>query len=114
MSLTWNGDALIRKMNNAAKFGIDLTMSKAIIEAKEQYYPGHGLILAVLQGSIRMQPAEIRGPIVIGSWGSFSVAYAIHVEQGTGTRPGQGQLRGAADHQYPLLAGRIAAEMARA
>ena len=111
MSLIWNGDAVKRKVIAAAQGGIDETMARCVVEAKKDYYEGHGLRFAVLQGSVKMQPAEVRGDRVVGQWGSFDVNYARHVEQGTGRMTGQGQLQGAADAEYPQLAERIRARM---
>jgi len=109
MSLIWNGDAVIKEMTRATRLGIDETMSECVINAKENYYQGHGLITSVLQGSIRMEPSALRGLHVVGTWGSFTVNYALYVEQGNGRMLGQGQLRGAADFEYPKLAARIRA-----
>lgn len=107
MSLTWNGEAVLRKAISAAKYGIDQTTSLCVVEAKSNYYEGHGLITSTLQGSIQMRPAIALGVIVVGRWGSFTVLYAEYVEKGTGRMPGQGQMQNAADLQYRELAGRI-------
>ena len=113
MSLTWNGDAVQRKAIGAAQFGIDQTMSIAVVRAKDDLFPGHGFITGLLQGSLQMRPAIVRGAVVVGTWGSFTVDYALPVEEGTGSRPGLGYMQGAADAEYPKLAGRIAKEFAR-
>lgn len=113
MSLKWNGEAVQRKAIDAAQFGIDLTMSKAVVLAKQDLYPGHGFQFGVLQGSLQMRSAVVSGGVVIGTWGSFTVEYAAAVEIGTGSRPGLGYLQGAADREYPKLAARIAKEFAR-
>ena len=107
MSLEWKGDALKQKVREASAYGIDQTMAKCIVHAKSNYYPGHGLVTAALQGSIRMKAAVIRVAHVIGQWGSFDINYAENIEKGSGRRPGQGQLQNAADDEYPLLGGRI-------
>ena len=109
MSLHWNGDAVTKELTHATRLGIDETMSKCVVDAKSNYYQGHGLITSVLQGSIKMEPSALRDGHVVGTWGSFTVDYALYVEQGTGRTPGQGQLQGAADREYPRLAARIRA-----
>ena len=113
MSLEWKGDEVTRKLLDAATFAIDQTTALAVVKAKGDLYPGHGLVTGLLQGSIQMRPAVVRGNVAVGTWGSFSVDYALAVEQGTGSRPGLGYLQGAADVEYPKLAGRIARELAR-
>ncbi len=112
MSLTWNGDAIQRKALDAARFGIDQTMAEGVIGAKSELYPGHGLVMAVLQGSLRMEPATVRGAVVSGRWGSFIVAYALRIEEGSGRFTGYRYLQNNADKQYPKLAGRIAKRFA--
>jgi hypothetical protein len=109
MSLKWNGDEIERKMLAAQKFGIDQTMAACVVDAKSNYYPGHGFVTGVLQGSIQMRQAKHRGDRVVGLWGSFDVDYALSIEKGSGLMPGQGQLQNAADSEYPKLASRIRA-----
>lgn len=105
MSLTWNGDKVIEKVQKACRYGIDKTMAKCIVAAKDNYYPGHGFVTGALQGSIRMKPAVTKSNgETVGEWGSFSINYAERIERGTGKTDGQGQLQGAADHYYPKLA----------
>ncbi len=113
MSLDWKGEEVTRKLLDAATFGIDQTMAKAVVLAKGDLYKGHGFVTGVLQGSIQMRPAIIRGQTAVGTWGSFSVDYALPVEVGDGSRPGLGYLQQAADAEYPKLAGRIAREFGR-
>ena len=107
MSLEWKGDAVLRKAIAAAAFGIDQTMALCVVDAKSNYYEGHGLITSTLQGSIQMRPAKVLRTRVVGRWGSFDVIYAEHVEKGTGRMPGQGQMQSAADREYGELAARI-------
>lgn len=109
MSLTWNGDAIQQKALDAARFGIDQTTALAVTGAKSELYPGHGLVTSVLQGSLRSEPATIRGEVIVGRWGSFIVDYALFIEVGSGRFQGYHYLQNNADKQYPQLAGRIAA-----
>jgi len=109
----WRGDEIRAKMVRAAKWGIDKTMSKAVVYAKSQLWLGHGLRTATLQGSIQMRPAEERGRAVVGQWGSFDVHYAIFVELGTSRMKAIPYLRPAADVEYPKLAKRIKAAFGR-
>ena len=53
-------------------------MSKAVKDAKQNV----PVVTATLQGSIRIQPSEIKGEDVDGLWGSFDVNYALAVEMG--------------------------------
>ena len=128
--LDWKGPQVRRAIERASEWGIDKTTSECVRDAKENVPVRTG----ALQGSIRMQPATRRGKYIEGTWGSFDVNYALAIELGnpsliprdadnrreslpyssrgrnTGNR---GFLRGAADKQYPKLAGRIRAAARR-
>lgn len=112
MSLQWQGEQVDRRVIGAVLGGMDETMAACVVTAKQDYRPGHGLVTAVLQGSIQMRPAEMREDYAIGYWGSFDVDYAIYVEMGTARMAAQGQLRKAADQHYPLLGERIRRRLA--
>lgn len=107
MGLEWRGDDVKRHVLQATLGGMDETLAACVRTAKPMYRPGHGLVTATLQGSIQMRPAQLRGDVVVGVWGSFDVNYAIYVEMGTGKMAAQGQLRRSADIEYPRLADRI-------
>lgn len=123
----WRGKQVRRAVQRASKRAIDDTMSRAVSHAKENV----PVVTATLQGSLRIEPAEIKGNVVSGRWGSFDVNYALAVEMGNrslvpaggdakrdkrsgtgrGIRTGNtGFLRSAADREYPKLAGRIRKE----
>ena len=109
MSLIWNGDAVIKEMTLATRKGIDETMGKCVVMAKNQLYPGHGWEHGWLHGSLKMEPSAMRGTHVVGTWGSFDIDYALYIEQGNGRFSGYNYLRSSADFEYPKLAGRIRA-----
>ena len=109
MSLFWNGDAVIKEMTQAECGAIDETTSLCVRRAKANLWEGHGVVTAALQGSIRMEPAKKIRLHVVGTWGSFTIEYAMAVEVGWGSFPGYNYLRQAADIEYPQLAGRIRA-----
>ena len=127
--LDWKGDQIKDRLLNAARQGIEETMAACVVDAKHNVPVATG----TLQGSIQYEPPRIERNKAIGLWGSFDVVYAASVE--TGIRPkvrkrrrgikraakGQGVrrvetrknkgrknfLRGAADKEYPKLAGNI-------
>jgi hypothetical protein len=101
--LTWTGDALIKKMADAAKRGVDKTMSEAVIQAK-QNHPGWNNRTGAAEGSIQVQQfAEVEGDHVKGVWGSVGIDYMIWLELNHGAA-----LRSAADAIYPRLQQNIA------
>lgn len=67
-----------KRVAEACRDGIDATMGACVTEAKRNV----PVRTATLQGSIRFDPAEIKGSEVSGVWGSFDVNYALAVETG--------------------------------
>ena len=129
-NLDWRGPEVKRAVLKASQRAVDDTMSRAVKDAKQNV----PVVTATLQGSIRIQPSEIKGEDVDGLWGSFEVNYALAVETGNralvpsggdnqremtpnigrGIRTGNtGFLRNAADKEYPKLKARIQAELAK-
>lgn len=106
--LKWNGKPVIDKTLLAAAKGIDSVMAKCIVMAKVDV----PVVTATLQGSIRMEPAQIQGDVLVGKWGSYNVMYAVFVELGTIHMDAQPYLRPAADKYYPTLPGEIRRAMA--
>ena len=123
----WRGPQVRRAVERASQRAIDKTTSLCVKDAKDNV----PVVTATLQGSFKIQPAEIEGNFVTGLWGSFDVNYALAVElgnrslvpsggdtqretlpnSGRGIRTGNtGFLRGAADKEYPKLRERIARE----
>ena len=127
-NVNWNGDQVKAALLRASRFGIDETTTECVKDAKVNVPRW----TTALQGSIRIQPAEVDGNVVSGLWGSWDINYALAVE--TGNRgligpndlggeldPNRGDLlrrvnsgnknflRNAADLEYPQLSGRIKA-----
>jgi hypothetical protein len=77
--VNWKGEEVKRKMEQAVRWGIDSTMADCVTTAKSLVRKK----TTVLQGSIQMRPAQDVGGKITGYWGSFSVKYALWVEEGT-------------------------------
>ena len=105
----WRGAQVLDKLLEAVKDGIDETMAAGVIKAKQRVR----VRTATLQGSIRIEPAEIKRDEVVGYWGSWDVNYAIYQELGTYKMRAQPYLRPSADREYPHLKGRIARRFER-
>jgi len=101
--LKWNGKPVIDKVMLASAKAIDSVMAKCIASAKIDV----PVVTATLQGSIRMEPAQMQGDNLVGKWGSYNVMYAVFVELGTIFMDAQPYLRPAADRLYPTLPGEI-------
>ena len=120
----WKGDEVFRATLRATQLAADETLALCVDDAKNNV----PVVTAVLQGSLRLEPAEVKGSMVTGAFGSFDVNYALAVEtgdrslvgpQGAQTREslprsGKGKntgnknfLRNASDKEYPKFAGRI-------
>ena len=103
--LTWRAEVIQRRVREASRKGIDITMALCVVLAKK--HPPLPFVSGTAQGSIQMRPAEIQRDRVVGRWGSFDVDYFIWLEIGARGRPGGFYLRGAADREYPQLVDRI-------
>lgn len=112
MSIKWRGAAVLARVENATKRGIDKTMAEAVVNAKSNH-PGWKNVTGTAEGSVRIgQFAERDAAGFVGRWGSVG---------GTLTREGRSQgnyviflelkhgsfLRNAAARTYRRLAGYI-------
>lgn len=78
-ALKWYGETVKKVTLAAVLKGMDETMSECVVEAKSNT----PVDTATLQGSIQLRPAAIVGSVAVGLWGSFSVNYALVVEEGS-------------------------------
>jgi len=129
-TLRWYGKELGEKILRACAKGIDNITADCVRDAKANVPK----VTTMLQGSIQMRPAVMKGHNVAGLWGSFNCAYVLTVELGSpphiirprnkkalywpgadhpvklvhhpGTK-GKPFLRPAADRLYPQLPARI-------
>ena len=112
MSLFWNGAAVIERVRAAEIDGINKVMGACVTTAKELVHTD----TTALQGSIKMEPAQMTSRGAVGLWGSFDISYAIwqellpgEVEAGiTRIRSGgKPYLRPAMDIHYRTLASKM-------
>lgn len=102
MALKWNGPRIITKTVQAAKAGVNQTMSQAVIQAKRNH-PGWQNRTGKAEGSIQIvKKAEERGRFIVGLWGSRNVVYVLWLELKHGSF-----MRNAAAVIYPNLAANI-------
>lgn len=105
-TLTWNGNEIKAKLQEAQRLAIDETTHACVTPAKNRVRR----ISGTLQGSIQARPARREGSRTVGRWGSFDVNYALWQEIITFSRAGhQPYLRPAAEEEYPKLAARVRA-----
>ena len=79
--LTWNGDAIVTKVTEAAIAGTDATMDACVASAKTEHEWDSDS--GELEGSIGVrQSATVRGATVVGRWGS-DLPHALYMEIGT-------------------------------
>lgn len=88
---------------------IDATLADAVRQAMQ---PGYVPVdTGILRGSLEFRRAERQGDTVSGSFGSYTVEYALFQEIGARGRPGRYYLRRAADVVFPSLPQRLAREL---
>jgi hypothetical protein len=108
--LTWNGDKIKAKLQEAQRLAIDETTGSCVEPAKNRVR----VKTRILQGSIQFRPARREGSRTVGRWGSFDVNYALWQEIITFSHAGhQPYLRPAAEEEYPKLAARVRAYFRR-
>lgn len=96
MHLNWKGDACAREVREAAAYGINETLKRSVISAK-QNHPGWQNRTANAEGSIRVQDVA-NAANLLGRWGSIGVKYMRRLEYEHGAA-----LRNSADVNYPQL-----------
>lgn len=82
MSLNWQGDAVVKRIEKASRKGINKIMTDAVIHAKHNtaftYRTG------TAERSIRIaKQARTAGGVSFGYWGSLAVKYFKYLESGT-------------------------------
>jgi len=104
--LDWNGDTIIKKMQAAARIGINRTMAVAVTEAKSTHPFENRTGNA--ERSIRIVVrAETTKKQTAGLWGSMSCKYFAFLEFGTATMSAFATLRPTAQRVYPILSDMI-------
>ncbi|MGH7892390.1 MAG: hypothetical protein ACREN0_08985, partial [Thermodesulfobacteriota bacterium] len=95
MSLKWEGDKVIKKMDDAIIKGMAQTITNSVKHAKSNHGKGahaQGRFVtqtATLEGSIReVTHPHKAGSEFIGLWGSVDVEYALVLELGSFGRVG--------------------------
>lgn len=110
MRTRWLGGEVEAKVILASRLAIDQTTGAAVDQAKDNHTWQN--VTGTLEGSLQMRQAEVLPGRIRGQWGSFTVNYALWLEIGTSRMAAQPYLRPSADSEYPLLAGRIRANLA--
>lgn len=104
MSLDWQGDALLRRVERASREAIDEVTGAATEVAKQLVH----VDTHTLQRSLGAVPARTEGDQTVGAFGSLQdPGYAIDQEYDHEPR-GKPYLRPAADQEFPKLGARIA------
>lgn len=108
MRVTWKGDALVKRLQSAAREAIDETTAACVLAAADlaPRDTGH------MANTLTFEPAVEQRGRWVGQWGNWVALYTLWVEVGARGRAGRYFLRRAADQEYPKLAGRIKARAA--
>ncbi len=111
MTLDWQGDKVMSRMQRAQVEGVEATMAAAVIHAKRNHPWANRTGTLERSIDIHEHATAIRGG-ARGLWGSLDVIYALIQELGGQFITARPYLRPAADVQYPGLARRIKVALA--
>lgn len=103
MRLEWYGEQILGQIRSQVQSGIDSVLADAAAMAKSLAPVDTG----ALRNDITFKPAVISGGGLVGSFGAYSIVYAIYQELGTWKMAARPYLRPAADAVFPSLLSRI-------
>lgn len=100
-TVNWNGRAISGASREACRKGINATLADCVAQSQQTGYVP--VDTGALKNSLRFQAAEGSGPTLTGSFGSYTVPYAIWMEIGTRFVTGKLYLRRSADLHFREL-----------
>lgn len=103
MSLKWSGQQILDQIRQQAAQAVDSTLADAAALAAI-YAP---VSTGALRNSITYKPARMQQGAIVGSFGSYTISYAIYPEMGTYKMSARPYLRPAADDTFPTLLSRL-------
>lgn len=103
--LIWFGGDILSRIDSAVENGMNATLIDAAGQAQQPGWTPRDT--GALVDSITFEGAKKSGGGWIGSFGSYTINYAIYVEVGTWKMVGRFYLRRAADAVFPHLPARI-------
>lgn len=103
MSLEWYGDQLLRQFQDQMIQAVDSVLADCAAEAQTLVAVDTG----ALKNDIQFKGAKRSGGSIAGSFGAYSVKYAIYQELGTYKMPAHPYLRPVADRLFPTLLQRV-------
>jgi len=102
--LTWRGDDVVADVERATRLALTETAAACVAVAQVNAPVDTGFMKNTLEhGEVR----EVAVGTYSIQWGNSTADYTLWQEIGSNGRPGRYFLRGAADAEYPKLAGRL-------
>ncbi len=103
MRLEWYGEQILGQIRSRVEAGMNGVLADAAALAQVHAPVDTG----ALRNDITFKPAVIVGGGLVGSFGAYSIHYAIYQELGTWKMAARPFLRPAADAVFPSLLSRI-------
>ena len=108
VKLTWNGDQVQKQTLEAARKGLNATLADCVLQAQQSgYVPVAKVAGGTLRSSLRFEAAKSSGNTLMGSFGSYTINYALWQEIGTRFFAGKFYLRRSADIHFKQIPERI-------
>ena len=105
VKLTWNGDQVQRDTLEAARKGVNATLSDCVLQAQQ---PGYVRVKkGTLKNSLRFEAAKQSGNTLAGSFGSYTINYALWQNNGTRFMAGTHYRERSVDIHFKQLPNRI-------
>lgn len=103
-TLVWKAEAVKSATRLACIKGINSVLADCVLEAMNTARVDSG----DMKGSIKLQAAAVKGAMILGAFGSWTIAYTLWQEIGTRNMQGTFFLHRAAASHFQSLPARIA------
>lgn len=81
LKLDWKGPEVLEQIADRLLAGVSRWNEQLAADAKQQLYPGHGMVTGQLKNSIHAVSARRDGTRIIGTVGAYGCSYSLLVHE---------------------------------